>query len=69
MHTQAVERMKVLLDRDGVEYSTKIFSTDAGISDLGDNPFVSAKLIIYGGLTGSHYWHLEPHKPSDSCCW
>lgn len=38
---QTLESLKVLLDRDGVEYSTKTFDTDDGIAGLGDEPFVS----------------------------
>ena len=38
---QTLDLLKVLLDRDGVEYNERKFSTDDGISGLGDNPFVS----------------------------
>ena len=36
-----MDRMKALLDQDGIEYNEKIFETNRGIAGLGSNPFVS----------------------------
>ena len=41
--------MKKLLERDGIEYSEKIFNSDDGVGALGPNPFVS-HFITYSAL-------------------
>ncbi len=36
-----MNRLKVLLDKDGVEFTERVFNTSTGTSGLGPNPFVS----------------------------
>ena len=43
---QLMDRLKELLDRDGVEYNEKFFETSGGISGLGDEPFVRIYPIV-----------------------
>lgn len=38
---QVTDSLRNLLDKDGIEYTQKIFDADKGIEDLGPNPFVS----------------------------
>ena len=41
MLIQVTDSLRNLLDKDGIEYTQKIFDADKGIEDLGPNPFVS----------------------------
>ena len=39
-------RLKALLEADGIEYTEREFNTNAGVAELGPNPFVSHVHII-----------------------
>lgn len=46
---KTIDRLKVLLDEDGVMYNETLFDTKKGLAALGPNPFVSQNtaLLIY----------------------
>ncbi len=42
--TQTIDILKQLLRAGGVSYDERLFSSEGGVADLGDEPFVSIEL-------------------------
>ena len=57
-----MDRLKDLLDRDGVEYNEKLFDTDKGITGLGDEPFVRRYPIGTCSGMGKANWGVTINK-------
>ena len=59
-----VDRLEQLLERDRIEYRESLFVTERGISDLGEEPFVSPIVII---VIHNSCHGIKPHPHSIGC--